>query len=790
MRSRRIAPLSLALALAACSGGGGGGSAVTPSYGGAGSGSSAPQSVQLNVHIPGGGSTSSTSRRPQYVAATTAGVLIQVYASSDTMHTNLLAASATNVSAGSSACGGASGARTCTVSIPAPPGTDDFVFTTYDQVPNGPASFASNANVLATGVVHGKPIVVAQANVVNVVLSGAIGSLLLQPSPDESLLAGPNGTANPGTYSLEVTALDVDGNVIIAGSGDPYNVPITVTATEAAGTCVPIVAADCTSGATGHTSITLGGPAGTGSSSVQVTQSGQIVTVKFDGRGDPSYHVTFQASATGAATVSSSFTPMYVDSTSVPPAFTPGIPVSVSITSGQTITVNLREYAATSFTVNQGACAGIASASAPAPSGAAELSTITGGATGGACTLTYSDGLTSWNVNVTNSATTANVVVPGQTLAFVPLGAAGISITTTSGVQVGSVATASSADVAGLDDSGNLFVGTAPPGGDVNGTGPGSISLYTPSGTSYPPAYTKSSATYTLTNPNHLAFLMVSGAGELVAVEFGGSTETYDEWDPGHTGAPSRTFTRSPYNGQLFLSLFVAHNGNVYVGEFAGCGPNTCVQFDVIPPGTTTPSRTIVESLVPQANQINFGPNYIAVGPDGTLYITEYTFGLPDPLAGLYIYPPSGPERYVANGAEYPQGIDIDAAGNLYIVNNSTAYNTGSASPDTAHNVAVLSPDGGTVLRRISGSLLDAYPIAVAPDGTAFVSAFAIASLGVPGATWVAAPGASSVTTIAPASTDVVFWNGTAETTSRVRRSALGGSTGSAHASGFAMHRR
>jgi hypothetical protein len=108
--------------------------------------------VQLNMHIPGA-STSSTSRRsPQFVAASTQGVFVVVYATRDAQHQNPLGTSATNVSPGSAACGGASGARTCTVTIPAPPGQDDFVFTAYDQPPNGPTTFPGNANVLAKGI--------------------------------------------------------------------------------------------------------------------------------------------------------------------------------------------------------------------------------------------------------------------------------------------------------------------------------------------------------------------------------------------------------------------------------------------------------------------------------------------------------------------------------------------------------------------------------------------------------------------------------------------------------------
>lgn len=141
----------IALALAGCGGGGGttpsgAGAVVTPAT--AAPGANTPQSVQLNVHIPGASTaaaarsaTASSRRSPQFVASSTEGVLVVVYATSDTNHTTPLGSSATNVSPGSTACGGASGARTCSISIPAPPGLDDFVFTTYDQPPNSGTTF-------------------------------------------------------------------------------------------------------------------------------------------------------------------------------------------------------------------------------------------------------------------------------------------------------------------------------------------------------------------------------------------------------------------------------------------------------------------------------------------------------------------------------------------------------------------------------------------------------------------------------------------------------------------------
>jgi hypothetical protein len=128
-----------------------------------------------------------------------------------------------------------------------------------------------------------------------------------------------------------------------------------------------------------------------------------------------------------------------------------------------------------------------------------------------------------------------------------------------------------------------------------------------------------------------------------------------------------------------------------------------------------------------------------------------------------------------------PNGVDVDAAGNIYVINDNTVYNTGTASLDTAHLLTELSPDGGTVLRNVSvpsGS----YPITVAGDGTAFVSAFGVA-------------GAATSTVVIPAAQFttqqinalgagvVVLWDGTRTTLSRAR-APLSLRGGSAHGGG------
>src|ERR1700688_2389956 len=113
-----------------CAGGSGGSSGATPAR----SGGSAAQSVTVRITVPAAiARSSATKRMPTFVSPSTNGVLVNVYAATDTTHMTVLASGAVDVSSGSPACGGTTGTpRACTVPIPAPAGNDTLVFTSYD----------------------------------------------------------------------------------------------------------------------------------------------------------------------------------------------------------------------------------------------------------------------------------------------------------------------------------------------------------------------------------------------------------------------------------------------------------------------------------------------------------------------------------------------------------------------------------------------------------------------------------------------------------------------------------
>ena len=58
----------------------------------------------------------------------------------------------------------------------------------------------------------------------------------------------------------------------------------------------------------------------------------------------------------------------------------------------------------------------------------------------------------------------------------------------------------------------------------------------------------------------------------------------------------------------------------------AGYNGTNAVYY-VYAPGSSTPSNTITESIVPQGQQDEFLSNDMTVGPDGTLYASEFTYG-------------------------------------------------------------------------------------------------------------------------------------------------------------------
>jgi len=368
-----------------------------------------------------------------------------------------------------------------------------------------------------------------------------------------------------------------------------------------------------------------------------------------------------------------------------------------------------------------------------------------------------------------------------QTVAYIG-GATSIQVVTAAGAVATTLPIA--ANDLGLDDAGNVYTLTfapTPAPGASSAPLPPTLTLYNAGSSAVAKSYTPS-------NP-YGAFLITAGTGAMAVfgaangdqpLADGNLYETLDVWNPSASGAPSMTINE-PFTGVDFGVM--AHDGTIYAPHANADGT---FQYDIYAPGSSTVTRTIAETVVPASQQLAFSPNYAAIGPDGTLYVTEYTFVQPDPLAGLYIYSPNGTETFVAttadgNGAG-PQGVDVDASGNVYVVNNTSGYqsaNNYTTQGDSLHDVTVYAPGGASILRHVTGSFT-AYPIAVASDGTAFISSFgSFGETGVNGSFAIAA-GTSTLTQISSVGVEgLVLYDGSRETTG-VRRTAslAGASTG------------
>ena len=392
--------------------------------------------------------------------------------------------------------------------------------------------------------------------------------------------------------------------------------------------------------------------------------------------------------------------------------------------------------------------------------------TIAGPVTASGNSLTFSGTVSSFTLQAgklygfaTFSEATLTATPPPapQTLVYYGNGQ-GLTIATEAGTVQSTLAIPS--DSFDLDDSGNVYAASY-----LNGVS--SLLMY-PAGSS------TSSITYQPTVADEM-FVAVSGAGEVAAIHNVNSNGVLvtDVWDPGSTGGPpARTIMTNVPSG--ITNFGFTHDGTLYLpNNLAGSAPT----YEVIPPGSSTPSRTITEAIVAPSQYANFSPNYSALGPDGTLYVTEYTFGQPDPNAGLYIYPVSGPERFIAAASDAngpgPQGVDVDGSNNIYVVNNNTAVTSNTTCQgDSLQSVTVYNQAGQLLRTATGGGLNSGFPITVAADGTAFLSSFAVqltSNCTATGANdiYSIAPGSSTIASF-PASpggsTEIVLYDGTHKT--------------------------
>lgn len=259
--------LVCALFLAACSGGG----ATLPT--GVVSPAQPPQSMghasmTLSFSVAGTQSTNA-KKRPAYVSTLSTQAVVTITsvdgsAPASSIQPNPLTVSFVTSGAGEN-CTVSGGVETCTFDVLAPAGSVTYKLDVEDGA----------GHVLSTGTQT------------FTILSGVANRLFLtlDAAPAAVTITGPTLTAGTAVTAgaLTVAVADPAGGSIPASPAQTFTTPITITDSDA----------------TGATSLLLNSTTGTGTSSVQLTQSSDIVYVTYTGRGVPPFTLT--ASGTGVS---------------------------------------------------------------------------------------------------------------------------------------------------------------------------------------------------------------------------------------------------------------------------------------------------------------------------------------------------------------------------------------------------------------------------------------------------------------------------------------------------------
>jgi sugar lactone lactonase YvrE len=163
-------------------------------------------------------------------------------------------------------------------------------------------------------------------------------------------------------------------------------------------------------------------------------------------------------------------------------------------------------------------------------------------------------------------------------------------------------------------------------------------------------------------------FGMTAMNGKLYIAE--ANHEEIDQVDPA-TGTITRLldFSQEPWLGPTGIA---AYNGNIYFGDLT--------EFPAVP-GAAGIFRLNADGTVTKVVSGLTAVTGLAIGSDGTMYVTELTTvaGGPVPGTGAVVkISPNHTMTSLASGLNFPTGIDITPDGGLAVSNNSEAAPPGS----------------------------------------------------------------------------------------------------------------
>jgi len=673
----RAGSIALIAVASSCSGGGAGGarSVLPPPASPNAPPSGGAKSVTVPFRIVVGTTTSSTRRAPRYVSASTQSVAIAVAPAGGAASAPVVV-NCTNV---------------CSGQIAAPVGADTFTAKLFDQT-------NAAGNVLSTGTLA-QTIVVDQANTVSMTFNGVVASLSVALNPS-SVTPG-----TPSTVTVNVAALDADGNAIVGSgtyvdangnaltvtltSSDPTNARLSASAFSAPPATTPTlsydgatignvtVSAGASNGAAARATLTIGcAPAIYVANYSVATGTSTIVAFPMTANGDQAPSRTLQFSGSSATP-----TVLALDASADLYAIvrSPGWNVSVyapcasgTPTATRSFTdANSAYQSALADGLGVGPTGSIAVSLAdllPPPgdtidvfpanaSGAVTpLQTITGAATG----LDYPIGAA---LDAAGHAFAANgdgntitAYAPGATGNVAPVQTVGADLTQTLDTPNGAAWSA----------TGMLYVASAgatnanhPLSGLGGAGGVDSIIVYAPGANGYPvPAQVIGGPATLLNAPADVA---VDSAGNVYVLNMGATSPVITVYAPGATGnvAPARTlagsnvFDTSAYPTSIAVDAAL----NLYVPE----GNSGVSIFGPTANGNATPAATLGGSNVGYVDRVR-------VGPAGAIYVTASV----QPAVPILVFAPGStgnatPSATIDLPAVELTDIELDTTGDLWV---------------------------------------------------------------------------------------------------------------------------
>ncbi|GAA6615425.1 ScyD/ScyE family protein [Scytonema sp. NUACC26] len=142
--------------------------------------------------------------------------------------------------------------------------------------------------------------------------------------------------------------------------------------------------------------------------------------------------------------------------------------------------------------------------------------------------------------------------------------------------------------------------------------------------------------------------------------------------------------------------------------------------FPTPEPGQVLPPEAPPSDRIPEEIEIESVPTGASFGPDGALYISEYT-GFPFPVgkARILRVTSDGKVTVFAEGFTQLSDLEFDARGNLYALQYSNVPQWSGAADASVIQIA---PDGTRTTLLSGNGLESATALTVGPDGAVYVS--------------------------------------------------------------------